>query len=67
MQQKISLATALTGGQFVVTHLDNRKLLIKINPGEVIKPGKAQSKSINKNKRNQNQKKLLNSNPKIFF
>jgi len=40
MEQRISLATALTGGQFVVTHLDNRKLLIKINPGEVIKPGK---------------------------
>lgn len=39
MEQKISLSTALTGGQFVVTHLDGRKLLIKINPGEVITPG----------------------------
>jgi len=39
MEQHISLTTALTGGQFVVTHLDNRKLLIKIAPGEVIKPG----------------------------
>jgi len=39
VEQSISLSTALTGGQFVITHLDDRKLLVKINPGEVIKPG----------------------------
>lgn len=38
MVQEISLSTALTGGQFVITHLDQRKLLVKINPGEVVKP-----------------------------
>jgi len=39
MEQKIGLATALTGGSFTVTHLDQRKLLLKIPSGEVIRPG----------------------------
>ena len=39
MDQKIPLVTALTGGSFIVTQLDDRKLKITINPGEVIKPG----------------------------
>jgi len=37
MKKKINLVTALTGGQFTITHLDNRVLSIKIQPGEVIK------------------------------
>jgi len=39
MEQSIDLRTALTGGEFIVTHLDDRHLSIKIEPGEVIKPG----------------------------
>jgi len=39
VDQSISLSMALTGGQFIVNHLDDRKLLVKSNPGEVIKPG----------------------------
>lgn len=35
----LSLTEALCGFQFTVTHLDGRQLLIKSNPGEVIKPG----------------------------
>jgi DnaJ homolog subfamily A member 2 len=36
---KISLLTALAGGQFAVKHLDDRYLVVNIEPGEVIKPG----------------------------
>ncbi|CAL9108594.1 unnamed protein product [Musa textilis] len=35
----ICLTEALCGFQFVLTHLDGRQLLIKSNPGEVVKPG----------------------------
>jgi len=45
VEHTLSLTEALCGFQFVLTHLDNRQLLIKSNPGEVIKPG--QSKAIN--------------------
>lgn len=41
----LNLTEALCGFQFAVTHLDGRQLLIKSNPGEVIKPG--QYKAIN--------------------
>ncbi len=41
----LSLTESLCGFQFVLTHLDGRQLLIKSNPGEVVKPG--QSKAIN--------------------
>nr|AMO51602.1 DnaJ protein [Piper colubrinum] len=41
----ISLTEALCGFQFALTHLDGRQLLIKSNPGEIIKPG--QHKAIN--------------------
>ena len=39
-EQNLSLTQALCGFQFVLTHLDGRQLLIKSNPGEVVKPGK---------------------------
>ncbi|XP_068649763.1 chaperone protein dnaJ A6-like [Aristolochia californica] len=35
----LSLTESLCGFQFALTHLDGRQLLIKSNPGEVIKPG----------------------------
>lgn len=35
----LSLSEALCGFQFALTHLDGRQLLVKSNPGEVIKPG----------------------------
>jgi DnaJ family protein A protein 2 len=34
----ISLYEALTGFKLVITHLDNRKILIQNKPGEIIKP-----------------------------
>lgn len=40
VEHTLSLAEALCGFQHVLTHLDGRQLLIKSNPGEVIKPGK---------------------------
>lgn len=40
MEHTLTLTEALCGFQFVLTHLDGRQLLIKSNPGEVIKPGK---------------------------
>lgn len=45
MDHTLSLSEALSGFQFVVTHLDGRQLLIASNPGEVIKPD--QHKAIN--------------------
>ena len=37
--QKIPLATALCGGQFTLTHLDDRVLIMTNAAGSVIKPG----------------------------
>ncbi|KAK9727068.1 hypothetical protein RND81_05G256000 [Saponaria officinalis] len=37
-EHTLSLTEALCGVRFVLTHLDGRQLLIKSNPGEVIKP-----------------------------
>ncbi|KAL4353268.1 hypothetical protein GQ457_06G033070 [Hibiscus cannabinus] len=45
VEHNLSLTEALCGFQFALTHLDGRQLLMKSNPGEVIKPG--QYKAIN--------------------
>jgi len=37
MEKEISLVESLTGLDFVITHLDGRKIRIKNGPGEVIK------------------------------
>ncbi|KAK3034384.1 hypothetical protein RJ639_033988 [Escallonia herrerae] len=38
VEHTLALAEALCGFQFILTHLDGRQLLIKSNPGEVVKP-----------------------------
>jgi DnaJ family protein A protein 2 len=38
IEKEITLVEALTGLDFVITHLDGRKIRIKNTPGEVIKP-----------------------------
>ena len=38
IEKEIDLATALCGGNFLVNHLDDRKILVHILPGEVITP-----------------------------
>ncbi|KAH0714436.1 hypothetical protein KY284_007341 [Solanum tuberosum] len=45
VEHTLTLTEALCGFQFVLTHLDNRQLLIKSQPGEVVKPD--QFKAIN--------------------
>uniref|UniRef100_A0A0D9W7W1 J domain-containing protein n=1 Tax=Leersia perrieri TaxID=77586 RepID=A0A0D9W7W1_9ORYZ len=45
IEHTISLTEALCGLQFILTHLDGRKLLVRSNPGEIIKTG--QHKAIN--------------------
>lgn len=40
VEHTLSLTEALCGFQFVITHLDGRQLLIKSQPGEVVKLGK---------------------------
>jgi DnaJ family protein A protein 2 len=39
MKKKIHLVEALTGFSFKVTHLDSRVLVIRSNPGSIVKPG----------------------------
>jgi hypothetical protein len=38
MEKDISLVEALCGFELEVTHLDGRKLLVKTNPGDIVKP-----------------------------
>ncbi len=38
MEKEITLIEALNGVDFVLTHLDGRKIRIQNKPGEVIKP-----------------------------
>jgi len=38
IEREISLVEALCGFELELTHLDNRKLLIKTSPGEIVKP-----------------------------
>jgi len=38
IEKEITLIEALTGYEFVLTHLDGRKIRIKSKVGEVIKP-----------------------------
>ena len=38
MDKEITLLEALTGVDFVFTHLDGRKVRIQNKPGEIIKP-----------------------------
>ncbi|KAM3324745.1 hypothetical protein P3S67_005897 [Capsicum chacoense] len=45
VEHTLSLTEALCGFQFISTHLDNRQLIIKSQPGEVVKPD--QFKAIN--------------------
>ncbi|PHT60409.1 DnaJ protein -like protein 2, partial [Capsicum baccatum] len=45
VEHTLSLTEALCGFHFILTHLDNRQLIIKSQPGEVVKPD--QFKAIN--------------------
>merc|ERR1719324_1969322 len=38
IERKISLVEALCGFELEITHLDGRKLLVKTNPGDIVKP-----------------------------
>jgi len=38
IEKEITLIEALTGVDFVITHLDERKIRVRNAPGEVIKP-----------------------------
>ena len=40
MEHTIGITEALCGFQFSLTHLDDRKILIKYPPGKIIQPGK---------------------------
>ena len=39
VEVEVNLLTALAGGQFAIKHLDDRALIVNIEPGEVVKHG----------------------------
>ncbi|XVF79807.1 hypothetical protein PTKIN_Ptkin15bG0019200 [Pterospermum kingtungense] len=65
VKHNLSLTEALCGFQFALTHLDGRQLLIKSNPGEVIKPG--QYKAINDEGMPQHQRPFIKGRLFIHF
>ncbi|XP_021812409.1 dnaJ protein homolog 2-like [Prunus avium] len=65
VEHTLNLTEALCGFQFVLTHLDGRRLLVKSNPGEVIKPG--QSKAINDEGMPHYQRPFMKGNLFIHF
>ncbi|KAL4361058.1 hypothetical protein GQ457_04G039520 [Hibiscus cannabinus] len=65
VEHNLSLTEALCGFQFALTHLDGRQLLIKSNPGEVIKPG--QYKAINDEGMPHHQRPFMKGNLIIHF
>lgn len=65
VEHNVTLTEALCGFQFVLTHLDGRQLLIKTNPGEVIKPD--QYKGINDEGMPQYQRPFMKGKLVIHF
>ncbi|KAL2892519.1 Chaperone protein dnaJ A6 [Bienertia sinuspersici] len=65
VEHKLTLTEALCGFQFVLTHLDGRQLLIRSNPGEVIKPD--QYKAINDEGMPQYQKPFMKGRLYVHF
>ncbi|KAK4286297.1 hypothetical protein QN277_002869 [Acacia crassicarpa] len=65
VEHTLSLAEALCDFQFVLTHLDGRQLLIKSNPGEVVKPDSY--KAINDEGMPMYQKPFMKGNLYIHF
>ncbi|CAK9149377.1 unnamed protein product [Ilex paraguariensis] len=65
VEHPLNLTEALCGFQFVLTHLDGRQLLIKSNPGEVIKPD--QYKAINDEGMPQHQRQFMKGRLFIHF
>lgn len=65
VEHKLSLTEALCGFQFVLTHLDGRQLLIKSDPGEIIKPG--QYKAINDEGMPHHQRSFLKGRLYVHF
>ncbi|CAH1429135.1 unnamed protein product [Lactuca virosa] len=65
VEHNVTLTEALCGFQFVLTHLDGRQLLIKTNPGQVIKPD--QYKGINDEGMPQYQRPFMKGKLVIHF
>lgn len=65
VEHKLSLTEALCGFQFVLTHLDGRQLLIKSDPGEIIKPD--QYKAINDEGMPHHQRSFLKGRLYVHF
>lgn len=65
LEHNLTLTEALCGFQFPVTHLDGRQLLIKSNPGEIVKP--KQFKAINDEGMPQHQRPFMKGRLYIQF